>query len=151
MEKESAKRIHSKINVLRHLKECSTLYDIEGIRIAGDYWFSIKDEVSKRCQGDFFRAIESDGDIRQEGGIPVLSKEQVRSFLAECEDELEVLENETYDRDMTRQAKEINIRYTKRAYTISLIALFISVLTALGLTKRITDWLQCIFASISCS
>lgn len=149
--KESSKRIHAKINVLRHLKEDSTLYDSEGIKLAGDYWFDIKVEVNKRCQGDFFRTIESGGTVKQEGGISVLSKEQVRSFLAECEDELEVLENETYERDLTRQAKEINIRYTKRAYTISLTALFISVLTALGLTKCITDWLQCIFASISCS
>ena len=148
--KESIKRIHSKINALRHLKEDSTLYDSEGIKLAGDYWFDIKVEINKRCQGDFFRTIESDGDIKQEGGISVLSKEQICSFLSECEDELEALENEAYDRGLTMKAKEINIRYTKRAYTISLIALFISVLTALGVTKLLTDWLQCKFASIFC-
>lgn len=149
--KESSKRIHAKINVLRHLKEDSTLYDSEGIKLAGDYWFDIKVEVNKRCQGDFFRTIESGGTVKQEGGISVFSKEQICSFLAECEDELEVLENETYDRDLTRKAKEINIHYTKRAYTISLIALFISILTASGVTKFLTDWLQCKFASIFCS
>lgn len=53
--KESSKRIHAKINVLRHLKEDSTLYDSEGIKLAGDYWFDIKAEVNKRCQGDFFQ------------------------------------------------------------------------------------------------
>ena len=149
--KESSKRIHAKINVLRHRKEDSSLYDSEGIKLAGDYWFDIKVEVNKRCQGDFFRTIESGGTVKQEGGISVFSKEQICSFLAECEDELEVLENETYDRDLTRKAKEINIHYTKRAYTISLIALFISILTASGVTKLLTGWLQCKFASIFCS
>lgn len=141
MKKESTNRMKSKISVLRRLKENNTLYDKEGVELAGDYWFDIKVEVNKRCQGNFFRRIEANGIIIQDGGISVLSKEQVCSFLAECKDELESLENEIYDRELTRKAKEINIRYTKRAYTISLISLLIAILTASGIVERLLLWL----------
>lgn len=142
MKEESINKVKAKIGVLKLLKEKLTINDIEGERLSGDYWFDIKLEVSKRCKGDFFRTIELNGVIRQEGGIKVLSKEQVCSYLAECEDELERLEDEEYDRGLTRKVKEINMHYTKRAYTISLISLLISVLTATGVIKSIIEWLR---------
>lgn len=110
------------------------------MELAGDYWYDIKVEVNGRCKGNFFRGINSK-NTKQEGGINVLFTEQVYAFLAECKDRLDELENNLYDRELTREAKKMNIRYTKRAYIISLVSLAISVLSATGILKQVLLWL----------
>ena len=137
---ESEKRLKAKISVLEYLTKNKTLYDRDGMELAGDYWYDIKVEINGRCKGNFFRGTNSK-DNKQEGGINVLFTEQVYAFLAECEDRLDELKNNLYDRDLTREAKKMNIRYTKRAYIISLVSLAISVLSATGILKQVLLWL----------
>lgn len=102
---ESEKRLKAKISVLEYLTKNKTLYDRDGMELAGDYWYDIKVEVNGRCKGNFFRGTNSK-DNEQEGGIDVLFTEQVYAFLAECKDRLDELENNLYDRELTREAKK---------------------------------------------
>ena len=137
---ESERRLKAKISVLEYLTKNKTLYDRDGIELAGDYWYDIKADVNERCKGNFFRETNS-GGVKQEGGINVLFTEQVYAFLAECKDKLDELENDLYDRELTREAKKMNIRYTRRAYVISLVSLAISILSAIGALKQFLLWL----------
>lgn len=137
---ESEKRLKAKISVLEYLTKNKTLYDKDGIELAGNYWYDIKVEVNERCKGNFFRGTNY-GGINQEGGINVLFTEQVYAFLEECKDRLDERENELYDRKLTREAKKMSIRYTKKAYVISLVSLTISILSATGVLKQFLLWL----------
>ena len=76
---------------------------------------------------------------------------EVDSYIAECYDKLEEIENRNYDRWLNNEHKKVHIRYTRWAYIISIISLVISVLSALGATKGIVDWLQGIFVSAFCT
>ncbi|MFK2263752.1 hypothetical protein ACIXK3_15955 [Bacteroides fragilis] len=49
------RKLESSIAVLERLREDKTIYDTEGIKIAGAYWEPIKREIKERCASNLSR------------------------------------------------------------------------------------------------
>lgn len=130
------KKTEALIAVLEYLREHRILYDMQGIEIAGVYWDAIKTEVKEKCAGNLSRGTSIDPDKRN-GSISVLFMGQVDSYLAECQNELELIKKEEYDRELDNRSKRAAIK----ANTIAKWAIGISVLAATGLPQYLLKWL----------
>lgn len=114
------------------IAECKTL--------AGAYWDNIKDDLMQSCKADCGRF-----------DFACIFPEKLEAFKKECEDEIMVIENEEYDRELNREHKKTNIRYTRRAYVISCVSLIISLLTAAGVPQCLWKLLRKVISSAFCS
>lgn len=148
MPSRSRDKILSLISVLEYLRKEGEIYDEKGMEMAGLYWDGIKKDIAAKCHGDLSRGNNPN---KPNGLLSVLFMGEVDSYIAECYDKLEDIENRNYDRWLNNEHKKVHIRYTRWAYIISIISLVISVLSALGATKGIVDWLQGIFVSAFCT
>lgn len=136
----SKQRLIKTIDVVNFLLEKEKITTDEAKAISNGYWDSIKLDLIQTCKADCGRFE-----------LACIFPEKLEAFKKECEDELMVIENEEYDRELNRRHKEINIRYTKRAYVISCVSLFISLLTAAGVPQYLWKLLRKVISLIACS
>ena len=144
----SKNRILFLISVLEYLRREKRIDDKKGIELTGIYWNSIKKDIADKCHGNLSRGDDID---KPNGCLTVLFVGEVDSYIAECYDKLEEVENREYDRWLNNEHKKVHIRYTKWAYIISIVSLLISILSALGITKNLLEWLQNKYTLIFCS
>lgn len=144
----SRDRMLSLISVLEYLRKEKEIYDPKGIELTGTYWDGMKKDIATKCHGNISRGTDPNN---QNGLLSVLFAGEVDSYLAECYDKLEEIENRDYDRWLNNEHKKVHIRYTRWAYIISIVSLVISVLSALGATKGLAEWMRDKCVSIFCS
>ena len=140
------RKLESSIAVLERLREDKTIYDTEGIKIAGAYWEPIKREIKERCASNLSRGgVGMDGK-RFDGRIQILFPHQLDPIIAECQDRLDAIEKEVYDRELDNKSKLAVIK----ANRIAKCAIVISVLAATGLPQYLLQWLYKMFLELVC-
>lgn len=137
---KSKQRLQNTIKVIDVLlvKELMTIDECK--TLAGAYWDNIKNDLIQSCKADCGRF-----------DFACIFPEKLEAFKKECEDKIMVIENEEYDRELNREHKKTNIRYTRRAYVISCVSLIISLLTAAGVPQYLWKLLRKVISSIACS
>lgn len=140
------RKLEASIVVFERLKEVKTIYDTEGIQLAGAYWEPIKREIKERCASNLSRGgIGSNGE-EFEGCIQILFPIQIEPLLAECNDRLDAIKKEEYDRELDNKSKYAAIKANK----IAKWAISISVLAATGLPQYLLKWLYRMFLELVC-
>ncbi|MFK2037382.1 hypothetical protein ACIXGQ_15795 [Bacteroides fragilis] len=136
------RKLESSIAVLERLREDKTIYDTEGIKIAGAYWEPIKREIKERCASNLSRGGVGKNGEKYDGCIQILFPNQIEPLLAECKDRLDVIKREEYDRELKHAAIKAN--------KIAKCAIIISVLAATGLPQYLLKWLYKILLELVC-
>lgn len=142
----SRRRLEASIAVLERLREAKTIYDTEGIKIAGAYWEPIKREIKERCASNLSRGGVGENGEKYDGRIQILFSNQIEPLLAECKDRLDAIKREEYDRELDNNSKYAAINANK----ISKWAIAISVLAATGLPQYLLKWLYKILLELFC-
>lgn len=140
------RKLESSMVVLERLREDKTIYDTEGIKIAGAYWEPIKREIKERCASNLSRGGVGKNDEKYDGCIQILFPNQIEPLLAECKDRLDVIKREEYDRELDNKSKFAVIK----ANRIAKCAIVISVLAATGLPQYLLQWLYKMFLELVC-
>ena len=140
------RKLESSIAVLERLREDKTIYDTEGIKIAGAYWEPIKREIKERCSSNISRGVFGKNGEKYEACIQLLYPNQIEPLLAECKDRLDVIKREEYDRELDNKSKHAAIKANK----IAKCAIIISVLAATGLPQYLLKWLYKILLELVC-
>ena len=140
------RKLEASIAVLERLRDIKTIYDTEGTKIAGAYWEPIKQEIKERCVSNCSRGRIDENGEKHDGCIQILFPEQLDTILAECNDKLDEIKKEEYDRELDNKSKHAAIK----ANRIAKWAIIISVLAATGLPQYLLRWLYKIFLELVC-
>lgn len=111
------------------LSENKLIMADKGKELSGDYWGAILD-LFRDTRGTY---------LLVGGSVGMNDRDALKSLLAECKNKIVDIEEAEHDRLLANTESEANIRYGKRGYIMSIIALAISVL---ALALEIVKWLQ---------
>ena len=120
----------SLIRVIDYLKP--NVWNIEpekGGELAGNYW----PEIGRMLKEDYNAGLFEYGNFR------ITRREKLPPLREDCKHIIEEFNKADYDRNLANMESEENIKYGRKGYRISIIALIISLL-AFGL--EIVKWLQ---------
>lgn len=140
------KNSEAAIALMKRLQEVKTINETEGRELTGAYWESIAQEINSRCAANLSRGgVGMDGK-RFDGRIQILFPHQLDPIIAECQDRLDAIEKEVYDRELDNKSKLAVIK----ANRIAKCAIVISVLAATGLPQYLLQWLYKMFLELVC-
>ena len=121
---------NSLIRVIDYLKP--DVWNIEpekGMELAGNYWPEIGRMLKEDYHAGWF----------EYGNFHITRREKLPPLREDCKHMIEIIEEAEHDRLLANTESEANIKYGKRGYVMSIIALAISVL---ALALEIIKWLQ---------
>lgn len=99
--------------------ENNTITCEKGEELAGNYWPRIYEFLYEKRIG-----VASSG-----GDIFITQSQYLSSIYEDCLHSIKEIENQEYDRNLDNKAKKYNIKYAKRAFWISIIALLVGIVT----------------------
>lgn len=108
------------ISIINYVAEGNNTITCEkGEELAGNYWPRIYKVLNEKKLGT---AIS--------GGTFIITQGQyLNPIYEDCIHSIKELEKQESDRDLDNKAKRINIKYAKRAFWISIIALLVGFIT----------------------
>lgn len=116
-------RIKATISLLERMKTENPISNKDGAEICGVYWEVVQNDLERECYAQSSRT--------KDGSIYILNPGYIDAYMAECKYQLMLIENEEADRELNREQKKVNIRYTRCAYYLSISSLLISLLSLL--------------------
>lgn len=110
------------LNVLSYSLEHDEIEEIVGFQLAGDYWINIiieltTLEVGKKDYNNFL--------VRQ-------NKAAINSYIAFVNDTIGSIIKAEEDRELSNQEKRDNIKYGRKAYRLSWVAIAVSIVAVLS-------------------
>lgn len=106
------------IDVIKYISEGNSYVTLkDGERLAGNYWPSVRDAFSEAKAVVEF----SNGDIS------VTQGHLLNPLYSDSEAAIERLEKMESDRELDNRYKEENIKYGRKGYRISIVAIILSV------------------------
>lgn len=118
---EPTKEYHKAvIDVIRYISEGNSYVTLkDGERLAGNYWPSVRDA--------FFETKAAIG--LSNGDISVTQGHLLNPLYSDSEAALERLEKMEADRELDNRYKEENIKYGRKGYRISIVAIILSIIS----------------------
>lgn len=108
--------VEAMIRVLENVKPNEEISRDRGYELCGDYWSLIRKELDKSVLM-----------LYEGGGAYVKYDRYLSATLLKYRNLLSSIEKEEADRELDNETKRISNKYAKRAYIISILALFLSV------------------------
>ena len=106
------------IDVIKYISEGNSYVTLEdGERLAGNYWPSVRDAFSE------VKAVVE----LSNGDISVTQGHLLNPLYSDSEAAIERLEKMESDRELDNRYKEENIKYGRKGYRISIVAIILSV------------------------
>lgn len=106
------------IDVIKYISEGNSYVTLEdGERLAGNYWPSVRDAFSE------VKAVVE----LSNGDISVTQGHLLNPLYSDSEAAIERLEKMESDRGLDNRYKEENIKYGRKGYRISIVAIILSV------------------------
>ncbi len=106
------------IDVMKYISEGNSYVTLEdGERLAGNYWPSVRDAFSE------VKAVVE----LSNGDISVTQGHLLNPLYNDSEAAIERLEKMESDRELDNRYKEENIKYGRKGYRISIVAIILSV------------------------
>lgn len=118
---EPTKEYHKAvIDVIKYISEGNSYVALkDGERLAGNYWPSVRDA--------FFETKAAIG--LSNGDISVTQGHLLNPLYSDSEAAIERLEKTEADRKLDNRYKEENIKYGRKGYRISIVALILSIIS----------------------
>lgn len=106
------------IDVIKYISEGNSYVTLkDGERLAGNYWPSVRDAFSE------VKAVVE----LSNGDISVTQGHLLNPLYSDSEAAIERLEKMESDRELDNRYKEENIKYGRKGYRISIVAIILSV------------------------
>lgn len=118
---EPTKEYHKAVmDVIRYISGGNSYITFdEGERLAGDYWPTVREA--------FFEAKAAIG--LSNGDISITQGHQLNPLYSDSEAAIEHLEKMEADRELDNRFKDENIKYGRKGYRISIVAIILSIIS----------------------